>query len=227
MKIVTWNLGYWQHSTLHDEAWDYLCTEIKPDIAFLQEVKPPSWIPDHALRFEQYTRGWGTAIFAPALTLLRQDFPLYPGRVATASIVLSNGLPLFVASVHAPIIKSRVFPHLARIFAELESRQVCNSVVVGGDLNSARLCENVWPGHGHGPFFEQIDTGDRWIDCCRKFHQTEIQTFYRPNSRSPFQDDHILASRDLNNLVRAATVINNRLTRRVSDHIPVVVEIEL
>ena len=57
MKILTWNLGYWQHSSLHDEAWDYLCNDIKPDMAVLQEVKPPSWVPHHAVLFEEIRRG--------------------------------------------------------------------------------------------------------------------------------------------------------------------------
>jgi endonuclease/exonuclease/phosphatase family metal-dependent hydrolase len=226
MKILTWNLGYWQHSSLHNEAWNYLCNDIKPDIAFLQEVRPPSWIPHHTLLFEKITHGWGTALFAPSLTLQKKDFSLYPGRVVAASIVLDKNLPLFVASIHAPIINDRVFPHLAKIFAELESNHACNSVV-GGDLNSARLAEKVWPGNGHGPFFEQIDRGDRWVDCCRKFHPTEIQTFFRADCFNPFQDDHIFTSCDLENRVRAANVINNELTRRVSDHIPLVVEIDL
>jgi len=227
MKIITWNLGYWQHSSLHDEAWNYLCNEIKPDIAFLQEVRPPSWISHHTLAFEEVTRGWGTAIFAPSLTLEKEAFSIYPGRVAAASIVLEKNLPLFIVSIHAPIINNRVFPHLAKIFTELESRYACNSVIVGGDLNSARLAEEVWPGHGHGPFFEQIDKGDRWVDCCRKFHPSEIQTFFRADSSNPFQDDHIFTSCDLESRIKTANVINNEVTRRVSDHIPLVVEIDL
>lgn len=227
MKILTWNLGYWQHSSHHDEAWDYLCNNIKPDLAFLQEVKPPSWIPRHTLLLQEIVRGWGTVIYAPSLTLSKRDFSLHPGRVVTASVALNTGLSLFVASIHAPIINGRVFPHLANIFAELESCHDSNSIIVGGDLNSARLAEKVWPGNGHGPFFERIDRGDCWMDCCRKFHPIEIQTFFRDTCFNPFQDDHIFASCDLENRVKAANVINNELTRKVSDHIPLVVEIDL
>lgn len=213
MKVLTWNLGYWQHSSLHAEAWDYLCNDIKPDLAFLQEVKPPSWVPNHAVLFEEIRSGWGTAIFAPALSLSKEGFSLYPGRVAAASIILKKNLSLFVASIHAPIIKNRVFPHLANIFAELESYHAYRSAVIGGDSNSARLAEKVWPGYGHGFFFERIDKGDCWVDCCRQFHPTEIQTFFRDNCLHPFQDDHIFVSCDLENCIRAANVINNELTR--------------
>jgi endonuclease/exonuclease/phosphatase family metal-dependent hydrolase len=227
MKILTWNLGYWLHSFHHHEAWAYLCNDIKPDLAFLQEVKPPSWVPRHTLIFEEIKRGWGTAIYAPSLTLLKEAFSLYPGRVAVASIVLNKSLSIFVASIHAPIIKNRVFPHLAKIFAELESYHVSNSVIIGGDLNSARLAEKVWPGHGHGPFFERIDRKDTWIDCCQQFNAEELQTFFRNTCTHPFQDDHIFVSCDLSACIRSCNVLNNDLTRSVSDHIPLIAELDL
>jgi exonuclease III len=227
MKILTWNLGYWQHSSYHDEAWAYLCNQLKPDLAFLQEVKPPSWVPCKSFLFEEITRGWGTAIYAPSLALSKKTFSLYPGRVVTASVTLNNGLSLFIASIHAPIIDGRVFLHLANIFAELELMHDSQSAVVGGDLNSARLAEKVWPGHGHGPFFERIDKGDYWIDCCRRFHPTEIQTFFRSSCLHAFQDDHIFASCDLGHHIRACDVLKNELTRRVSDHIPLIAELDL
>ncbi len=186
MRILTWNLGYCQHSFHHHEAWAYLCNDIKPDLAFLQEVRPPSWVPRHTLIFEEITRGWGTAIYAPSLTLSKEAFSLYPGRVAVASIVLNKNLSIFVASIHAPIINNQVFPHLDNIFAELESYHVSNSAVIGGDLNSARLAEKVWPDNGHGPFFERIDKGDTWIDCCRRFNAEELQTFFRDTCEHPF-----------------------------------------
>jgi exonuclease III len=227
MRILTWNLGYWQHSSQHDKAWDYLCNDIKPDIALLQEVKPPSWLPPSTIVFEKINRGWGTAIYTPSFPLLRGYFPNYPGRVALASTTLNGVFPVLIASIHAPIINGRVFPHLNSIFTELESKAHACSSVIGGDLNSARLAEKVWPGNGHGPFFERIDSGDPWIDCCRRFHLTEIQTFFRDNCAHSFQDDHIFASRDLSRCIKSCVVMNNDLTRSVSDHIPLVVELDL
>ncbi|MCX7000553.1 MAG: hypothetical protein NT106_09715 [Candidatus Sumerlaeota bacterium] len=227
MRILTWNLGYWQHSSQHDKAWDYLCNDIKADIALLQEVKPPSWLPCHTIVFEEITRGWGTAIYIPLLPLSRGYLSRYPGRVALAYTILDGDFPLFIASIHAPIINGHVFPHLNNIFAELESKKHVSSAVIGGDLNSARLAEKVWPGNGHGPFFERIDSGDPWIDCCRRFNTVELQTFFRDTCVYPFQDDHIFASRDLSGCIRTCNVMNNDLTRSVSDHIPLIVELDL
>jgi endonuclease/exonuclease/phosphatase family metal-dependent hydrolase len=141
--------------------------------------------------------------------------------------MLDGDRAFFVASIHAPIINSRVFPHLINIFAELESMEYTSNSVIGGDLNSARLCEKVWPGNGHGLFFERIDRGDTWIDCCRRFNAEEIQTFFRDTCVHPFQDDHIFVSRDLSACIRSCNVMNNDLTRSVSDHIPLIAELDL
>lgn len=227
MRILTWNLGYWQHSSQHDNAWEYLCNEIKPDIALLQEVKLPAWLPRHTIVFEEITRGWGTAIYTPSLHLSQDYLSRYPGRVALASTMLDADFPLLIASIHAPIINGRVFPHLNNIFVELESREHACSAVIGGDLNSARLAEKVWPGNGHGPFFERIDSGDPWIDCCRRFNATELQTFFRDTCVHPFQDDHVFVSRNLSDCIRSCNVMNNDFTRSVSDHIPLIVELDL
>ena len=147
MKVLTWNLGYWQFSRHHDKAWSYLCNDIKPDLALLQEVKPPPWISPDDLVFEEIRAGWGTAIYSPSLVLSKGLFQIYPGRVAVATTTLNDELTLFVASIHAPIIENRVFPHLTNIFSELESIQSGPSALIGGDLNSARLAEKVWPGY--------------------------------------------------------------------------------
>jgi len=227
LRILTWNLGYWQYSSHHDKAWDYLCNDLKPDVALLQEVKPPGWLPVHRIVFEEITRGWGTAIYAPSFPLSRQHIASYPGRVALASILLEANFSALIASIHAPIIRGRVFPHLNRIFAELESRKEASSFVVGGDLNSARLAERIWPGNGHGPFFERIDRGDPWIDCCRRFNFAEVQTFFRDTCAHPWQDDHIFVSPDLSCCLRLCNAINNEMTRRVSDHIPLIAELDL
>ena len=226
MKILAWNLGYWQFRRHHMDAWAYLRNELKPDIALLQEVCPPPLEDGENLVFEEIHNGWGTALYGKGVSLDRVFLEEYPGRIAAALVQMSGEQVFYAASVHAPIIEKRVFPHLDNIFDEIEAVFSKGTFVIGGDLNSARLAEEVWPGHGHGPFFKRIDSG-RFFDCCRKFHPEEIQTFFRPNQIHPFQDDHLFVSADLEDRVVACDVIHNKVTRRVSDHIPLVAELNL
>ena len=60
----------------------------------------------------------------------------------------------------------------------------------------------------------------------RKFHKTEVQTFFRKGSIHPFQDDHLFVSKDLFEIVNSCYVLNNQVTREVSDHIPIICEID-
>ena len=226
MRVITWNLGYWQHRSRHDEAWVYLRNKIRPDLALLQEVSPPKLQEDECMLFKTVNRGWGTAIYIRNMPLKELRIERYPGRVAAAELKVSSSRRVAVVSVHAPIIKGRVFPYLAEIFDEIESVVGKRTFIVGGDLNSARLAEKVWPGYGHGPFFERL-AKSVFFDCHRKFHNIEQQTFFRNGGKHPFQDDHLFVSHDLADRVRSCDVLNNEVTRSVSDHIPVVAEIAI
>ena len=224
MRVITWNLGYWQHRFCHDEAWAYLRDEIRPDLALLQEVSPPELQEDEYILFKTVNRDWGTALYTRNMSLEELRIEGYPGRVAAAQLEVSARRRVAAVSVHVPIIKGRVFPYLAEIFDEIESVVGKQTFIVGGDLNSARLAENVWPGYGHGPFFERL-AESVFFDCHRKFHDVEQQTFFRSGSKHPFQDDHLFVSHNLADRVGSCDVLNNEVTRSVSDHIPVVAEI--
>jgi len=225
MRIITWNLGYWLFRKHHKDAWTYLRNELRPDIALLQEVHLPSLEKDENIIFEEIHQGWGTAVYSKGLSLERISMKGYTKRVAAAKVPFPGNQVLHIASVHAPIIKGRVFPHLDNIFNEIEDKFSKSTFVIGGDLNSARLAEEIWPGNGHGPFFKRIDQG-RFFDCCRKFHQEEIQTFFHKGQIHPVQDDHLFVSTDLAEKVMSCDVVNNRITRKVSDHIPLIAEID-
>lgn len=220
MKIITWNLGYWQFRRHHQEAWKYLQEEINPDIALLQEVHPPPLQTGENLLFEEIHNGWGTALYGRNILFNKLILHKHPKRVVAATARMSNGTQIYFASIHAPIINGRVFPHLAHIFDEIEDMFFGHTAIVGGDLNSARLAEKVWPGYGHGPFFERIDQG-YFVDCRQLFFPEEIQTIFRPGQTLPFQDDHIFVSQNIANRVEDYRVLHNEITRKVSDHIPV------
>lgn len=226
MRVVTWNLGYWQHRSSHAGAWAYLRDSIKPDLALLQEVNPPELLESENVVFKFVSGDWGTALYSRNVPLKELRFEGYSGRVVAAQLEIAAGRRVAAVSIHAPIIEGRVFPYLAEIFDKVECVVGEGTFIVGGDLNSARLAEEVWPGYGHGPFFERLSRSV-FFDCHRKFHDTEQQTFFRSGSKHPFQDDHLFVSHDLADLVKSCDVLNNEITRGVSDHIPVVAEIDI
>ena len=227
LKIITWNLGFWQHRSTHCEAWAYLRNQIEPDLALLQEVSPAKLNSNEYLLFKQVHQNWGTALYTRNMAL--EELPLaeeYPGRVSVASFKIAAQQEIIAVSIHAPIINGRVFPYLARIFDEIERTVNGRTFIVGGDLNTARLAEKVWPRHGHGAFFDRM-TNSIFFDCHQNFHGREEQTFFRDNSKYLFQDDHVFVSHDLAGRVKSCYVLNNEVVRGLSDHIPLVVEIDI
>lgn len=227
MKIVTWNLGFWQHRSTHCEAWAYLRNQIEPDLALLQEVSPPNLNNNEYMTFKQIHQDWGTALYTRNTALEELPFGKeYPGRVSVASFKIAAEQEIIAVSIHAPIVNGRVFPYLARIFDEIERIVSGRAFIVGGDLNTARLAEKVWPRHGHGPFFERIGNSI-FFDCHQNLHGREEQTIFRENSKYPFQDDHLFVSHDLASRVKSCYVLNGETVRGLSDHIPLVVDIDV
>lgn len=224
MRVVTWNLDFWQHRAYHNDAWAYLRNKIKPDLALLQEVSPPRLHKNEYVLLNVVQGRWGTALYTRDMALEKLTFRTYPERVVAAQWESSSAEKVVIVSVHAPIIKNRVFPYLDQIFDEIESLVGNQAFIVGGDLNTARLAEKVWSGYGHGPFFERL-AKSIFLDCVQKFHSEEQQTIFRPGQRHPFQDDHLFVSHGLAEQVTSCEVLNNETTRSFSDHVPVLAEI--
>jgi exonuclease III len=226
MRVMTWNLGFWQHRPRQNEAWSFLRNELAPDLALLQEISHHELLEGENLLLKPVQQSWGTAIYTRNMQIEELDLEGYPGRVAVAELQTPTMPKLVAVSVHAPIINGRVFPYLSEIFDQIEEIVSGRMFIVGGDLNTARLAEKVWPGHGHGPFFERLNRSI-FFDCFRKFHDEEQQTIFRPGGKHPFQDDHLFTGHDLADYVKSCNAINNEATRSLSDHIPIIAEINL
>ena len=83
----------------------------------------------------------------------------------------------------------------------------------------------VWPGYGHGPFFERMDDS-RFVNCCWDLHKKEIQLYFRNGLVNLFPDDHLFISEDLQEKFLTCEVVNNENTRLCSDHIPLMIELD-
>jgi hypothetical protein len=152
VKVASWNLGHWQHQKHHGDAWAYLREVIRPDIALLQEASIPALADDESVVFSEIRKPWGTAIYARGIHLEKLSTRDNPPRVAATTLDTTiDGESLNAVSIHAPVIDRRVFPHLTHIFGEVQSLVGTHPSIVGGDLNTARLAEQVWPGYAKRP----------------------------------------------------------------------------
>ncbi|MFC1804082.1 endonuclease/exonuclease/phosphatase family protein [Thermoproteota archaeon] len=67
LRICNWNTNYWQQRKTYQKIWDYIYTELKPDILLLQEATQPENI--HHLKHSAWipvggTRDWGSGIWS-------------------------------------------------------------------------------------------------------------------------------------------------------------------
>jgi len=159
VRIATWNMDHWKRSAaLRKEAWDFLVTQVRPDIALLQETVPVD-VDDHVvfrsggLLDERVSppkeRGWGSAVvsFGPRIRAIeramspfsREPVPLlrtYPGSVAIAQVVGDD--PLVVVSAYGVIDRGYADATVHRILSDLTpllDEQRAARVIIAGDLN--------------------------------------------------------------------------------------------
>ena len=239
MRIVSWNMnnaGRARHREAR--AWEYLLDVVRPDVALLQEVRRPGspkssfdTLTNGYLLHREFSahHGWGTAIYTRNLEL--QELPAsgfadVDGRCVFAEATAEDGNSLLVASLHAPTEPS-VFPRLADCIEDVVARSSMRPLIIGGDFNTARAADAIWPGYQHGEFWSRVDTG--WLaDCHYRQHGVERNTLVRGRDNDhKVQCDHVLVSNGLVDAITSVSIPDEEEFKAldVSDHLPVVVEL--
>jgi endonuclease/exonuclease/phosphatase family metal-dependent hydrolase len=100
--------------------------------------------------------------------------------------------------------------------------------IVSGDWNTARLFDEMYPGKWPeaGPDFFAATASWGWSESLRKFHQHEIRTYLDPES-APYELDHLFTDDRLNAALTRCDVIEEPALRELSDHAPLIAEIDL
>jgi endonuclease/exonuclease/phosphatase (EEP) superfamily protein YafD len=234
---------------IHDQAWHYLLG-LGPDLAFLQEALPPTWVRSEGAVIQGPFRDWGSVIFSPRFPVERvhlpEDSPLRSlgSYLAFAVASLPDGSDAFVASVHA-VAKEATRAHLGElnpaaisrpsrrrpmindlVFATLEEVVRGRRFIAAGDWNISRLVDRAQPGTGGAEFFERVNERG-WFECVWKKHGKELQTFFRP-SNPPYQNDHIFCDPALGEAATDVWVAPEAaLTLGLSDHAPLIVDFDI
>ena len=159
LRFATWNMDYWKRSVVkRTQAWEFLRTRVRADVALLQEALPPEesasvvfrrgGILDDRGAVPQELR-WGSAIvsFGPHIRPVvqakgpfrRDPVPLlrtFPGSVAIAevngdeSIVVVSAYGL-IDRGYADTTVHRILSDLTPLIDERRSRRM----IIAGDLN--------------------------------------------------------------------------------------------
>ncbi|MFW6197706.1 MAG: endonuclease/exonuclease/phosphatase family protein [Myxococcota bacterium] len=123
-------MAYWSKRSRHEQAWDWLLNELRPDIALCQECVPPDWVSrERTVLWERAyppdsKQSWGTAVVSslpttearlPELDDWLEALPSYvPGKEQLAGIHRADGWlqcaqielprigPVLTGSLHNP-----------------------------------------------------------------------------------------------------------------------------
>jgi endonuclease/exonuclease/phosphatase family metal-dependent hydrolase len=239
---------------LTTDLWDVLMG-LQPDVAILQEVRPPQRAYGGHLHLNPTRRGWGTAVWSgeefsslgevPAgdAVELERELSAVRGYVASAEIEAPTA-SLTVVSVHAyparvpdeyleelDLTDLIVAPATAVWPGDILWRLTRGlptsgrSAILGGDWNTARLFDEVYGPRGNHEFFVRMSETG-WFEAIRKFFDTEVQTYFRPG-RGAYQLDHVFLTEDLYSNLSSAEVVTTDEILSASDHAPMVLTIDL
>jgi endonuclease/exonuclease/phosphatase family metal-dependent hydrolase len=115
---------------------------------------------------------------------------------------------------------------LKRLVEVLGTTFAGRTLLIGGDFNAARRFDEVYGGKRHGTFFAAMKTAGlhevHW-----ELHGREIQSFWGRQSKEAYQDDHFFVTTGWASRVRSCKVIDNEVVRRLSDHGPVEMELDV
>lgn len=239
IKLVTWNMAFWSHKAYLEEAWKYLLEEIDADIFLFQEANPPQELKDDSnlLWFEiGGSRNWGTGIYSKKYPI--QHLPIrseYTGSLVVGEAQITDIIELTIISLYGLLetvgSTSYAITTLHRMLSDLTG--ILNghiggkrNIILGGDLNASLQCDVHYGGKAHQIFFQRMeDFGLK--NCFEPFFEGFVQTHRHSKSSRPWQNDYFFISTTLAKKLRSCVVIDNENVRRLSDHNPVVMELEI
>lgn len=251
MRVISWNMGLnnraFAKPGTHDQAWHYLLG-LGPDIAFLQECLPPSWVHGEGRLVGEAFSGWGSVIFCPRFPLRRSRPPegsrihALGAYLAMGEVSLPDGTDISAASVHARASEATarqlgdVDPaSIARksvprpkvndlVFSQLQPLMLApRRFIAAGDWNTGRTQSSAAAGI---EFFERAgDAG--WYDCVWDTFSREERTWFREGD-TLVQDDHVFCDPTLGGHVTAAWAAGDAaLHLGLSDHAPLIVDFDV
>jgi endonuclease/exonuclease/phosphatase family metal-dependent hydrolase len=257
VRILCWNLGgawgrFRDEPGLHERAWQWIAA-VDPDLAFLQEVRPPEWAGQRWQLIVGPHRYFASALLA------RRDFVLVEASLpadgpldrlgsylATAELVLAGGDRLLVSSIHTPAREARESAHpgfdrtaIARetvgtpwlndvAFAAYRDLLSDRRFLIAGDWNTSRWCDEDRMAIPTGAeFFDRVERAG-WVDVSLGCQGREGKTWYGSANPRPHQPDHAFADPVTAAAMQSFSIEPWPVTALgLSDHAPLLLELDL
>ena len=203
----------------HEAAWYYLLTSLKPDVACIQEALGSAMLfaGSGSMVWSKAKPG-GTGVFARSGIKVTAIPASLQGSYVAAVRVIVGSRALRVCSVH---LGPESWKNQEAFEPWLLDQVRAEPTVVAGDINTSRA----YSAKHKAYLAHLIESGVH--DCHWAKRKKETPSFWGRQSReAKYQDDHIFTSPLLANSVTDCWVDDNPLTRILSDHGPVVLDLK-
>jgi len=248
LRVVTWNMAYWNHKNYLEEAWDYFLS-LDADIFLFQEAKRPKRL-ENDINFIWHNAGesngrkeWGSGIYSKKYQLTEEPETSIPEWnrngfkqlcvIANAKVRDKN---LTFISLYGRMDKighiGYSIPNLHRIFSDLTGilKGHINgkrNIVLAGDLNASSQFDQHYGGESHRIFFERLR--DFGLDNCFELNGNKdfVQTLRFPKSKISWQNDYFFISKSISKNFKNCEVVDTEEARKYSDHNPVIITLEI
>lgn len=203
----------------HAAAWHYLLACLQPDVAMVQEAlaSADSLAKDHGELLWSGLKRQGTAMFVRrGIEFTRLPLPV-KGSYVSAITTSVLGSPTQVVSIHVGPEKWQN----QEVLREALIGQVlpAGRFVIGGDLNTSRSFSP-----RHQRYLDGLVSSGFYDYHIEKYGK-ERPSFWGRQARREYRDDYILTDRSLAPFISRCDVIDNPVTRHLSDHGPVVLDL--
>jgi exonuclease III len=257
-RVVSWNMNHWRQPTRPEDTrakgWDYLKTDLRPDVALLQETVPPASLDRRSVIYREIAdyRPWGSAIVTrPGLPIetiwavptrfSRRRFQLtntFPGSVAIGEVTIEGIAPITVISVYNVIdvyAQTTLLRTVADLIPLFDSAKG-SRVILAGDLNVSMTTQD--------PYY--LQRGRAILGALKGLGLVEVTEIARRRP-TPWADcpcgaagnsahlrtwqvhelDHAYVTESLRDEVESVSVDQEAVMRGLSDHAPLVIDLVL
>jgi len=124
IKIATWNMDYWKHKRLHNEAWNCFLSETEADIFLFQEGRPTETLREQKdlLIWNEIggSRNWGSGIYSLKFRLFEENIETQFKGVFSIGNTQINNNKITLISLYGLMENSGSFKKANAIISELE-----------------------------------------------------------------------------------------------------------
>lgn len=243
-------MNYVSKKNCHDKAWEYLIDELHPDIALVQESSPPTnyTLDDRSIWHMIFEKGnWSSGIYSKNYPLEEIDFDnSYPGALVGAKAKLPNREEMAVFSLYGQLDRKygdrtgyattsihKMISDLTWVLMGSHSFKGLNkNLVIGGDFNISVQCDIKQKKNGvyvnaHKLVFQRLE--DFGLSSAFDWSGKDgfKQTLRHKTSKEPWQNDYIFLSKGAYGKMSNHEIIDNEKIRELSDHNPVLIELDI